>query len=174
MPTAKALAPKKAKPTSKTATRATTKAAPKKAAAKNAAPKNAAAPKTAAPSRATAKRADLNAPIEGYVGKLTGEHRAIADKLTSIVKKTIPEVTTGLKWGMPVFSLGGEMLCYFRSQKNDVRFGLSYVKGVELDDPDGRFYGSSEDGRHVKFKTAKEIDPTRVAGWLRALAASRA
>lgn len=160
-------------------------AAPKKAPAlKKAAPKKAAAPKkVVSPRDATTKkspaakkhgtRADLNAPIAGYLGKLKGEHRAIADKLVGLVRSAVPQAEEGLKWGMPVFSLDGEMFAYFRSQKNDVRFGLAYVKGVDLDDPEGVLGGTGQDGKHVKYASVKDIDGPRVASWLRSVAARR-
>jgi hypothetical protein len=65
------------------------------------------------------------------------------------------------------------MLCYFRAQKHDVRFGLANVGGVELDDPEGLLGGTSDDGKHVKLASVDDIDRTRFAGWLAAVIAHR-
>lgn len=118
-------------------------------------------------------RSDKGTPVAGYIAKLSGEQRAIADKLTAIIEKAAPELTSGLKWGMPVWSLGDQMLTYFRAQKNDTRWGLAWVDGVGLDDPDGLLQGTGKDGKHVKFTAAKDIDAARVTSWLKTVVASR-
>ncbi|HEY2850924.1 MAG TPA: hypothetical protein VGI97_13675, partial [Gemmatimonadaceae bacterium] len=64
-----------------------------------------------------------------------------------------------------------QMLTYFRVQKYDVRFGLA-AAGIELDDPHGVLFGSS-DGKHVRLVNAAQIDAPRIAGWVRAVAAIR-
>ena len=125
----------------------------------------------AQPAQRWGARADKGTPIAAYVAKLTGEQRAIADKLVEIIQKAVPAAQSGLKWGMPMWTLDNEMLTYFRAQKHDVRFGLA-AAGVELDDPNGVLFGSS-DGKHVRLVTAAEIDAPRIAGWVRAVASSR-
>lgn len=119
------------------------------------------------------KRADLGASIDGYLAGLDGEPRAICAGLVTLIRKAAPAATSELKWGMPVFTIGGEMLCYFRAQKTYVRFGLA--PGATLDDPDGVLYGSG-DGKHLKLASKKDLDPKRqkqVTGWVRAVAATR-
>lgn len=147
-----------------------TKKPTKKAPAKKAAAKKPAAKKPAAKDRWGA-RADKGSPIAAYVAKLTGEQRAIADKLVEIIQRAVPNAQSGLKWGMPMWTIDNQMLTYFRAQKHDVRFGLA-AAGVALDDPNGVLFGTSE-GKHVRLVTAADIDAPRIAGWVRAVAASR-
>lgn len=121
-----------------------------------------------------AKRSDLGASIDGYLAGLDGEPRAICTGLVTLIQKAAPAATSELKWGMPVFTIGGAMLCYFRVQKAYVRFGLA--PGATLADPDGVLYGSG-DGKHLKLASMKDLDPRRqkqVTGWVKAVAGARA
>jgi len=120
-----------------------------------------------------AKRSDLGASIDGYLAGLDGEPHAICDTLVTLIQKAAPAATSELKWGMPVFAIGGAMLCYFRVQKTYIRFGLA--PGAALDDPDGVLYGSG-DGKHLKLASMKDFDPRRqkqVTGWVKAVASAR-
>jgi hypothetical protein len=146
------------------------KLAPKKAAAKQAAVKKATTKKP--PAERWATRADKGAPVVGYVAKLKGDQRAIADALISIIGQAVPNATSGLKWGMPVWEVGGKVLTYFRAQKHDVRFGLNFAGVVDLPDPDGRLEGTSSDGKHVKLTSPSQIDPALFARWLEVAAAT--
>jgi len=168
-------APKKPAATLAAAKKPAVKSAAKKPAAKSAAAKPAATtPATSqAPARTYGTRADKGAPIETYVARLSGDQRAIADQLVSIIANALPGATSELKWGMPVWSVGGQMLAYFRAQKHDVRFGLAYVTGLALPDPEGRLEGTGSDGKHVKLTSPAQIDPARFAEWLKTAAAAR-
>ena len=117
-----------------------------------------------------AKRSDLGASIDGYLAKLDGEPRAICDVLVTLIRKAAPAAASELKWGMPVFTIHGAMLCYFRVQKAYIRFGLA--PGAALDDPEGVLYGSG-DGKHLKVASMKDLDPKRqkqMTGWVKSVA----
>jgi hypothetical protein len=128
--------------------------------------------KTAKTAKTSAKkygpRTDLGAPIDGYLGKLDGEHRAICDALVELIHAAVPGATAAIKWGMPMFSTPAGMLCYFRAQKEYVRFGFP-VRGVALADPRGVLYGEG-DGKHVRIDRADEIDGKRMTTWLKTVA----
>ena len=98
---------------------------------------------------------------------------AICATLITLIKKAAPAATSELKWGMPVFTINGEMVCYFRVQKKYVRFGLA--PGATLDDADGVLYGSG-DGKHLKIASAKDLDPKRqnqLTAWVKAVASAQ-
>lgn len=120
------------------------------------------------PAKAYGPRSDLGASIDGYLGKLDGEHRAICDALVALVHAAVPGATAAIKWGMPMFSTPAGMLCYFRAQKEYVRFGFP-VRGVALADPRGVLYGEG-DGKHVRIDRADDIDGKRMTGWLKTVA----
>jgi len=114
------------------------------------------------------KRSDLGASIDGYLAGLDGPPRAICHALVKLIQAAAP-VTSELKWGMPVFSINGTMVCYFRVQKAYIRFGLA--PGAALDDPDRVLYGSG-DGKHMKLTSTKDIDQKRMTGWVKAVASA--
>jgi hypothetical protein len=146
----------------------------KPAARKPAKPKPAASKPAKPAEKKYAKRSDLGASIDIYLAGLDGEPRAICTGLVTLIQKAAPAATSELKWGMPVFTIGGEMLCYFRVQKTYVRFGLA--PGATLEDPDGVLYGSG-DGKHLKLASMQDLDPKRqkqVTGWVKAVAGARA
>src|SRR5215510_11965004 len=118
-----------------------------------------------APAKKTpVKRADFGAPIEGYLAKHKGEMRAICDEIVALIKATVPQATSALKWGMPVFSTKG-IVCYFRAETDYVRFG--FAQGAELDDPDDKLEGEGE-SHHIKIRHAEDIDKKRLTDWLKA------
>ena len=157
------MAAKPKKPTKKSATRKATKPAARKPTKKAAGAK---ATKPAA-AKKYGKRSDLGGSIDGYLARLDDQPRAICDALVRLIKAAAPVATSELTWGLPVFSINGAMVCYFRVQKAYIRFGLA--PGAALDDPDRVLYGSG-DGKHMKLTSTKDIDPKRMTGWVKAVA----
>ena len=157
------MAAKPKKPTKKPAAHKPTKPVARKPTKKPAAAK---ATRLAA-AKQYGKRSDLGASIDGYLARLDGQPRAIWDALVKLITTAAPVATSELKWGMPVFSINGAMVCYFRVQKAYIRFGLA--PGAALDDPDRVLYGSG-DGKHMKLTSTKDIDPKRMTGWVKAVA----
>jgi hypothetical protein len=155
-------------------TRSTPKPAAKRPAARRpAATKPKATKRAPAADKKYAKRADLGASIDSYLAWLDGEPGAICAALVALIKKAAPAAASELKWGMPVFTINGAMVCYFRVQKKYVRFGLA--PGATLDDPDGVLYGSG-DGKHLKIASAKDLDPKRqkqLTAWVKAVASAQ-
>jgi hypothetical protein len=162
----------KKKPTKKPLAK---KPAAKKVAAKRPAAKPAAKKPAAKkpPAEKWGARADKGTPVAGYIAKLTGDQRAIADALVAIIGSALPTATSGLKWGMPVWEVDGKMLTYFRAQKHDVRFGLAFAGGVALPDPDGRLESTGSDGKHIKLTSPSQIDAALFARWLEVAKAAR-
>lgn len=112
-------------------------------------------------------RKDLSGSIQSYVEALPEPTREIAEELVALVRKTVPDATSELKWGMPVFSHYG-MFCYLRAQSKLVRFGF-YDYADAMRDPNRRLEGAGK-GKHVKVKTPKDIDRDLFAGWIRTAA----
>jgi hypothetical protein len=143
---------------------APTKVAPKKAALKKAASKGAAA-KDTAPSR-WASRADLGAPIDGFFAKHPAALRAVLDELRKLIEAAAPDAVSSIKWGIPVFTLGGAMMCALGGHKTHVNLILSGPPDG-FDDPDGHLEGSAATGRHMKLRSVDEIPRADVRRWLR-------
>jgi hypothetical protein len=140
---------------------------PKKAAPKKTA-KPKAAKKPAAPKK-YAKRADLGAPIEGFFAKQPAQLRVILETLRDMADEAAPDAEKSLKWGMPVYTVGGAMMCALGGHKSHVNLVLAGAPG-SFDDPKRLLVGSGKTGRHLKLRTIDELPRDAVRGWLRAAA----
>jgi hypothetical protein len=140
---------------------------PKKAAPKKTT-KPKAAKKLAAPKK-YAKRADLGAPIDGFFAKQPAQLRAILETLRDMADEAAPDAEKSLKWGMPVYTVGGAMMCALGGHKSHVNLILAGAPG-SFDDPKGLLVGSGKTGRHLKLRTIDELPRAAVRGWLRAAA----
>jgi hypothetical protein len=170
--TAKKAAPpraaKKAAPKKTARKTAAKKAAPKKAArktmAKRSAPEPAAAKETA--ESRWAQRGDLGAPVDGFFAKQPPGLRAVLDELRTLIEAAAPHAVAAIKWGMPVFTLDGTMMCALGGHKTHVNLILSGPPSA-FDDPDGHLEGAATTGRHMKLRSVEEIPQADVRRWLR-------
>lgn len=115
------------------------------------------------------KRADLGAPIDGFFSKQPPALRAILGMLREIVEKAAPDAEASLKWGMPFYTIGGEMMCALGAHKAHVNLILAGAPDT-FDDPEGRLTGEAKTGRHLKLTTVDEIPRKAVEGWVRTAA----
>lgn len=150
------------------ATKPTTKVKAKAAAKKKAPPEKKPAP---AP-KMYAKRADLGAPVAGFFSKQPPPLRPILDELRAMVGEAAPEATSQIKWGMPFYSIGEEMICALAGFKAHINLILPGPPGT-YPDPDGRLDGDGKTGKHLKLRALDDLPRAAVREWLR-LAADRA
>ena len=149
------------------------KAAARKPAARKPAARKPAAKQPAAKQPAAAKRhgtrADLGAPIDGFFRRQPQQLRPILEELRAMIEQAVPEATSSIKWGMPFFTLEGEMMCALGSHKTHVNLILAGPPGA-FDDPDGRLDGAGKTGRHLKLTRLDDLPRAAVRGWLRTAA----
>jgi len=157
------------KKTANAARKAATKrsTAPKRATAT----KRAAAPKKPAPAKKVAakkhgRRADFGAPIDGFFAKQPPQLQPILEELREMVEAAAPDATSSLKWGMPVYSLNGGMMCALGGHKSHVKLILSGPPGA-FADPKGRLTGDGKTGRHLKLTSLAELPRADVQRWLK-------
>jgi hypothetical protein len=141
-----------------------------RARSKAAARKTAKQKKAQEPASKWGPRADLGAPIEGFFARQSAELRAILDALRAEVERAAPEAIGAIKWGMPFYTLGGEMMCALAGHKSHVNLILAGPPGT-FADPGGRLEGAGKTGKHLKLRTLAELPRAAVRGWLRAAAA---
>jgi hypothetical protein len=168
--------PKKATP----AKRAKTKSATAKKPAARAAKKNASTArrtsKAAGPAKRTpetpagramvARRADYGAPIDGFFAKQPPHLRAILEALRALVEAEAPDAVAGLKWGMPVYTLSGSMMCALGGHQSHVNLVLAGPPN-SFADPGGRLEGAGKTGRHLTMRSLDDLPRDAVRGWLR-------
>lgn len=88
--------------------------------------------------------------VEEYVSERSDEVQAVLESLRKLVEGALPHATLGMKWGAPVFSNShGTPVIYLYGGKDHANLG--FVRGAELDDPNGLLKGSGKEGRHVKI-----------------------
>jgi hypothetical protein len=176
----KSAAKVKAGPTAKVA-KATKAAKPaaaskpaKKATKKTAKPAARKTPKPAAMSASAAKwgqRADLGAPVEGFFARQPPERRAILEALRAEVTRAAPDAVGSIKWGMPFYTLDGEMMCAIAAHKSHVNLILAGPPGTYAD-PDGRLEGEGKTGKHLKLRSLAELPLAAVRAWIETAAAT--
>jgi hypothetical protein len=159
----------------------------KKVAAKKAAAKVAKAAKTKAakpqarkstpgalaadPAQKWGTRADLGAPIDGFFARQPPALREILEALRAEVERAAPEAVGAIKWGMPFYTLRGEMMCALAGHKSHVNLILAGPPGT-FADPDGRLEGDGKTGKHLKLNALAQLPRAAVRGWLETAAAT--
>ena len=93
--------------------------------------------------------------VDTYVKKLPPETRAVVEALRRLIFDLAPNAREELKWGQPWYA-GSKGVCYVAAFKDHVNLG--FARGAELPDPAGRLEGTGKGMRHVKIRSAKEID----------------
>jgi hypothetical protein len=119
-----------------------------------------------------APRADLGEPIDGFFVRQPPHLRAILDDLRALVDEAAPDADSSLKWGMPFYSIGGQMMCALAGFKAHVNLIMAGPP-ESFADPEGRLEGDAKTGRHIKLRTVADIPRAAVRGWLQ-IAADRA
>ena len=124
--------------------------------------------KKAAP-KTTSKRSDFGAPIDTFFEKQPPHLRAILEELRRILEQIAPDAEASLKWGMPWFTIAGNMMCSLSGHKAHVNLVLM-GPATAFEDPEGLLAESSANGRHLKLISIDEIPRDAVRHWLRTAA----
>jgi hypothetical protein len=140
---------------------------PKKPPAKKVARPTSVGKKSAA--KKPAARADFGAPIDGFFAKQPAHLRAILEELRRQIERAAPDADSSIKWGMPFFSVNGNMMCALGGHKSHVNLILSGPPNA-YPDPDGRLTGEGKTGRHLKLTSLDDLPESAVRGWLRTAA----
>jgi hypothetical protein len=148
---------------------ASTKTSKKPTAAKTGA-KAAAKPMSRSVSKTYGPRADLGAPIDAFFAKQPASLRPVLDALRTMIETAAPKATSAIKWGMPFFSVGSEMMCAIGAHKSHVNLILSGPPGTYAD-PKGLLEGEGKTGRHLKLRSLDDLPRDAVRGWLKTAAA---
>jgi len=91
-----------------------------------------------------------------YLGGKNPKLRDVAERLRTFVKKTVPKSTEGVNaWHVPTFESNGPMCCVMVG-KNHITLG--FIRDTSLPDPKGLLEGTGKNLRHVKMKTAADIN----------------
>lgn len=136
----------------------------KKVTAKSVATKRGAPKKPVAPKKYAA-RADLGAPIAGFFAKQPAHLRPVVEELRAIIEKAAPDAEAAIKWGMPMYTIGGVMTCAIGAHNAHVNLILAGPPGT-FDDPEGRLTGEGKTGRHLKLASLADLPRAAVRAWV--------
>src|SRR5204863_76300 len=109
---------------------------------------------------------DFGAPIDGFFAKQPPHLRAILEALRKLVDDAAPDATSSIKWGMPFYTVDGNMMCALAGFKSHVNLILAGPPGA-FADPEGLLEGDAKGGRHLKLRALDELPREAVRGWLR-------
>lgn len=114
-------------------------------------------------------REDLGKPVDGFFAKAPAATKPILLALRDLVEKIVPDATASLKWGMPVYSIGGNMTVAIGGHKAHVNLILAGPPDA-FADPDGLLEGAGKTGRHLKVTDVKAIPKAQVKAWVKTAA----
>jgi hypothetical protein len=83
-------------------------------------------------------------------------NQRLAGALQRVVKGVAPHLVTTVKWGQGCFVDGDDPKIYIHAEPDHVQFG--FYRGASLKDPAQLLQGKGKYVRHVKIRTAKDID----------------
>ena len=70
------------------------------------------------------KRAEGEAAVSAAIAGMVAEDRAIGEKLHKIIMASAPELMPRTWYGMPAYSNGNKIVCFFRAR---AKFGERYL-----------------------------------------------
>lgn len=166
----KAAAVKKAAASSSAGT-AAGKGSSAKAPAKAPAGKRAAehASATSSMAKGGGPRDDYGSPTDAYFARQPADKRALLETLRALVRESVPDAESVIKWGVPFYEINGVKVCALAAFKDSVALNLFGPPDAFVD-PGTRLEGASQGNRTLKVRRADEIDRASIVRWLKAAA----
>ena len=94
--------------------------------------------------------------VDDYVKNQNSPQKEVCQILRNIILKTYPDIDEEMKYGVPYY--GNKY--YIVALKTHVNLGFS-IKGLTKEEI-ALFEGTGKTTRHIKIKTPKNIDETRI------------
>jgi len=104
--------------------------------------------------------------VKAWIASIPGWKSKFARRLDALIVRADPKVHKAVKWNSPFYGseLGGwyaSMHCFTRYIK------VSFFRGASLVDAKGLLEGKGQYVRHIKVRSAADIDRTAFAALLR-------
>jgi len=107
---------------------------------------------------------NYNIKITEYINSAAEEQIETLQKLRKLIHETIDNVSEEIKWKMPVFS-NGKDFAYLRFSKKHITLGFYNIDKIK--DPDNLLKGDGNTLKHIKIKSADEINTKIISEWLK-------
>jgi putative endonuclease len=105
---------------------------------------------------------DMDIKVQEYIEKQKSPQKEICLKLREIILKTFPDVSEGMKWGVPTYG-GGTF--YIGAMKNQVNLGFSIAGMTEKQI--ALLQGSGKTMRIIQAATLADIDEKKIVKLLK-------
>lgn len=102
--------------------------------------------------------------LDAYLKDQLTRHQPLLRALRRLVRRAAPGLVEAVKWGNGCWIGANQPVAYLHSRPDYVQFG--FFRGSRLADPDGLLHGSGQWVRHVKVRSARDIDEVRLAALL--------
>jgi hypothetical protein len=102
--------------------------------------------------------------IDAYIKSLDDWRGDVVRELDALVRKAAPGTTGSIRWAQPVYELHGPF-AYVKAFTTTVNLG--FWRGADLSDPEGALEGTGDRMRHVKIRSAEDVDGERFAAWVK-------
>jgi hypothetical protein len=103
--------------------------------------------------------------VEAFFQDAPKPRKELLISLRELILTVIPDSKEGLKWGMPWYSKNSN-ICYLAIFPKHVNLG--FARGAHLDPPNGLLQGTGKGMRHIKIKSAADINKREFTRLLKA------
>lgn len=107
----------------------------------------------------------MNKKIENFLEKLPREKRDLVMQIRKIVLSTDKKITEDIKWGNLTFVYNGNLASIYTFTSTDY-LNFCFFNATNLSDPMRLFEGTGKMMRHVKIKSANDINSNRIRSWI--------
>ncbi len=99
--------------------------------------------------------------VKMFLNAYTRDVRSIAQRLRAFVREIAPDAIEQLDLSARIIGYGyssryADLVCVLMPLK--ARVNLGFARGAELPDPDRLLEGTGKRARHVKIRTAKDVE----------------
>jgi len=113
-----------------------------------------------------AKAALGDEPVFAYIGSLPEPQRSVAERVDALAARTLPALQRCVKWGMAWYGVGDGWCISCGGFAGHVK--LTFGRGTSLAPvPPVTPIGMGKDSRGVDLASVDDLDPRKVAAWMR-------
>ena len=123
-------------------------------------------PRSPAKRKPGGKKMTAYATFDLWYGAQAPRLKKAITALRAFVARTVPLLAESVKWGNGCWLLDGKPVAYCYADSDHLQFG--FFRGAQLADPKRVLQGKGQYVRHVKVRTAADIDEAALTQLLHA------
>lgn len=109
----------------------------------------------------------MNVQVTDYINQASAEQRKIMEEIRRLLHSSVDGVTEEFKWSRPVFKKSKDF-AYLKTARSYVTLG--FFSSTKIDDRQKKLEGTRQEMRHIKIKSAHDIDSRLLTEWFNAVA----